>query len=53
MSGAHIKFSNVGAGLGGGFEDTNELKPMKHNEAINGPDGGHGNVRSKISITAW
>jgi hypothetical protein len=28
----------VGAGLGGGFENTAKLKPMKHNEAINGPD---------------
>ncbi len=38
MARAYVKFSNVGAGLGGGFEDTNELKPMKYNKAINGPD---------------
>jgi hypothetical protein len=28
----------VGAGIGGGFENTAELKPMKYNEAMNGPD---------------
>ncbi len=39
MAGAYVEFSNVGAGLGGGFENTNELKPMKYNEAIHGPDG--------------
>ena len=39
MAGAYVKFSNVGDGLGGGFENNNELKPMKYNEAIHGPDG--------------
>jgi hypothetical protein len=34
-----MKFANIGAGIGGGFENTMELKPMKYNEAINGPDG--------------
>ncbi len=34
-----IEFANVGAGIGGGIEDTMELKPMKYKEAINGPDG--------------
>ena len=29
----------VGAGIGGGFENTEELKPMKYKEAISGPDG--------------
>ncbi len=33
-----MEFANVGAGIGGGFENTMELKPMKYNEAINGPD---------------
>ena len=28
----------VGAGIGGGFTHTNELKPMKYDEAMNGPD---------------
>jgi hypothetical protein len=28
----------VGAGIGGGFENTAELKPMKYNKALNGPD---------------
>jgi hypothetical protein len=38
----HIRFgeyANVGAALGGGFENTMELRPMKYDEAINGPDG--------------
>ena len=34
-----IEFANMGAGIGGGFENTMELKPMKYEEAINGPDG--------------
>ena len=28
----------VGAGIGGGFEHTSELKVMKYEEAINSPD---------------
>jgi hypothetical protein len=31
-------FTNVRAGIGGGFENTMELKPMKYKGAINGPD---------------
>jgi hypothetical protein len=34
-----MEFANVGVGVGGGFENTMELKTMKYNEAINGPDG--------------
>ncbi len=34
-----MEFANVGAGIGGEFENTMELKPMKYKEAINGPDG--------------
>ncbi len=34
-----MEFTNVGAGIGGGFENTMDLKPMKYDEAINGPDG--------------
>ncbi len=34
-----MEFTNVGAGIGGGFDNTMELKPMKYKEAINGPDG--------------
>ena len=33
-----MEFANVGAGIGGGFENTMELKPMKYKEAINRPD---------------
>ncbi len=35
-----MDFANIGAGIGRGFENTIELKPVKkYNEAINGPDG--------------
>jgi hypothetical protein len=33
-----MEFANVGAGIGGGFENTMELKPMKYEEANNEPD---------------
>jgi hypothetical protein len=33
------EFLNVGAGVGGGFENTKELRVMKYDEAVNGPDG--------------
>ncbi len=33
------EYINVGAGMGGGFTNTNELCVMKYHEAINGPDG--------------
>ncbi len=33
-----MEFANVGAGIGGGFENIMELKPMKHKEAIKQPD---------------
>jgi hypothetical protein len=36
---ALTKYINVGAGIGGGFTNTQELKVMKYHEAINGPDG--------------
>ncbi len=39
MARAYVEFRNVGAGLGGGFKDINDLKPMKYNEAIYGPYG--------------
>ncbi len=34
-----IELANAGAGIGRGFENTMELKPMKHKETINGLDG--------------
>jgi hypothetical protein len=34
-----MEFTNIGAGIEEGFENTMELKPMKYEEAINGPDG--------------
>jgi hypothetical protein len=33
------EYINVGAGVGGGFTNTNELGMMKYHEAINGQDG--------------
>ena len=30
----HHEVSAVGAGIGGGFEDTSELKPMKYKQAM-------------------
>ncbi len=34
-----IEYVNVGAGIGGGFTNTLELKVMKYHESINRPDG--------------
>jgi hypothetical protein len=34
-----MEFANIGTGIGGGFENTMELKPTKYKEAINRPDG--------------
>ena len=34
----YVEYTNVGAGVGGGFENTAELKPMKYDQAINGPE---------------
>jgi hypothetical protein len=34
-----MEFANVGVGIGGGIENTMELKPIKYKETINGPDG--------------
>jgi hypothetical protein len=33
------EYINVGAGVGGGFTNTNELCMIKYHEVINGPDG--------------
>jgi hypothetical protein len=41
---------NVGAGLGGGFTNTNKLHMMKYHEAINGPDGKIGKPKSKQNM---
>jgi hypothetical protein len=32
------EYAAVGAGLGGRFANTAELRPMKYNEALHGPD---------------
>ena len=39
--GCEFELGLVGAGLGGGFANTAELKPMKYQEAMNGPDKKH------------
>jgi hypothetical protein len=33
------EFANIGAGVGGGFKNTNKLKVMNYKEAVNGSDG--------------
>jgi len=40
------EFANIGAGIGGGFKNTKELKVMNYNKAVNGPDG----VRWKAEV---
>ena len=35
----YFEAANVGTGVGGGFENTQELQVMMYNEAINGSDG--------------
>ena len=35
------EFANIGAGMGGGFKYTKELKVMNYKVADNGPDGKH------------
>ena len=32
-----IEYANIGAGIGGGFEHTSDLRSMKYHQAINGP----------------
>ena len=39
----NIEFGCVGAGLGGGFQDTHELHVMKYDKAMNSPDREHWN----------
>jgi hypothetical protein len=49
-------YINVGAGVGGGFTNTNELRVMKYHEAINGPDGKkskNGKPKSKQNMEEW
>jgi len=48
------EFANVGAGVGGGFKNTKELKVMNYKEAINGPDGMRWQAEvEKTSINEW
>jgi hypothetical protein len=42
----NLEFANIGAGIGGGFDNTKEFKVMNYKEAINGPDG----VRWKAEV---
>ena len=35
---SQVEYLGVGAGIGGGFENMEELKPMKYQEAISGAD---------------
>jgi len=47
------EFANVGAGVGGVFENTKELKVMNYKEAINGPDGVRWQAEVEKSINEW
>ncbi len=47
MTVTYVEFGNMDTGLGEGFEDTHKLKPMKYNEAINGPDGEAWKLKNK------
>ncbi len=47
------EYINVGAGVGGGFTNTNELRVMKYHEAINGPDGKKWKVKVKQNMEVW
>jgi hypothetical protein len=47
------EYINVGAGVGGGFTNTNELRMMKYHEAINGPDGKNGMLKLKQNMEEW
>ncbi len=47
------EYINVGAGVGGEFTNTNELRVMKYHEAINGPDGKNGKPKSIRNMEEW
>ena len=51
VSNVYVKYSNVGAGAGSRFEHTSELKPLKYNKAINGPDGEAWKPKIEMSTT--
>jgi len=46
-----LEFTNIGAGVGGGFENTYKLKVMNYKEAVDGPDGIM--QKLKASINEW
>ncbi len=48
-----MEFANVGAGIGGEFENTMELKPMNYKEAINGPDRKAWEKKLRMNMNAW
>ena len=39
LSGAYVEYHDVGVRVGGGFENMNDLKPMKYQAAIDDQDG--------------
>jgi hypothetical protein len=47
------KYINVGAGIGGGFMKTNELRVMKYHEAINSPDSELWNAKVRQEHQKW
>jgi hypothetical protein len=48
-----MEFANIRTGIGGGFENTMKLKPMKYKEAINEPDQKVWEKRLRMNMTAW
>jgi hypothetical protein len=48
-----MEFANIGALIGGGFENTMELKPMKYKEANNGSDAKAWEKEIEKNMTAW
>ncbi len=50
---ALTEYINVGAGIGDGFTNTQELKVKKYHEAINGPDGDAWKAEVKKNMAEW
>ena len=38
LANLYVEYSNAGAKIGGGFENTSKMKPMEYEHTINGPD---------------
>jgi hypothetical protein len=47
------EYTNIGAGVGGGFTNTNELRVMKYHETINGSDGNKWKAKVNLNMEEW